>query len=318
MNNIVIVSREEMWSKYAWKRLEKENKVKIIDDFFLFKSRFSQLIFRIGTSHKLGFLGFNYFQLLFTKEIEKKLQLDVDSNANILVYHVSGGFRCCKLFKHLKKKYQNLKIAYVFTNVVDKSFPKNTHRIVSLIKDTFDYVFAFDKRDVTKYGLDFSYLVFEPEQIQKKEEENDVFLVAKAKDRLTEILNIYNKCINDKLKIEFYVNALSQKDYAFVEKFNIHPNQVLSYEEVISQVLKTKCIVDIMQKNSQGVTLNVVEGIIFNKKIISNNVNLINEPFYDPSRIYIIGDRKDSIKSFLETPIKDYKAEEKKLFSGPF
>lgn len=95
------------------------------------------------------------------------------------------------------------------------------------------------------------------------------------------------------------------------------------YDEILSEVQRSKCLIDIVQKGQKGLTIRVMESLAYHKKILTNNEMLKNEPFYHPSNIFIIdeNDIKGScqhLEQFLampyervdETILRSYDAQE--------
>lgn len=90
-------------------------------------------------------------------------------------------------------------------------------------------------------------------------------------------------------------------DYKIIDSiYNLMP-----YNEFVKQSALCEVYVDIARtKLSEGFSFRIAEALFLNRKILTNRTCLINEPFYDPNRIFIIG--KDSprrLKSFLESDL---------------
>lgn len=317
MKRNILISIDEGWTNASWEKLEHEGKVEIYRNLFSDFKGIRKFLLELSKSGKLKSFPSRYCQIFFVGYIIKKLNLNHDDEIAILVYHLSGASDLTVLYRALKKRYPNIKIGYLFSNVMSKCFDeKNEKYYVNEIKRTFDKVYAFDKNDAHKYITDFSYLIYEPIKKECFIKKSDVFLVAKGKDRVKEILEVYNKCKKEDLIIDFYVNDLSKADLEILKGADLHQNEVLSYDEVVEKLLESKCIVDIMQKGSRGVTLNICEAIIYNKKIITDNIYIKEEPFYNENMIYILGERVDSLQEFLNSPSIVYSEKIKSLFSG--
>ena len=48
-----------------------------------------------------------------------------------------------------------------------------------------------------------------------------------------------------------------------------------------------------MQDGQVGLSLRAMESIFFNKKYVTTNKEIINEPFYCAENIYVLGDSQD-------------------------
>ena len=67
---------------------------------------------------------------------------------------------------------------------------------------------------------------------------------------------------------------------------------------------------------SRGLTLRVMDALIMEKKLITDNSLLQQMEFYCPENIYILGgDNKYDIKEFLEIPYKKLDETVKKKYS---
>jgi hypothetical protein len=60
----------------------------------------------------------------------------------------------------------------------------------------------------------------------------------------------------------------------------------MPYLKVLQYVKKTKCILEILQKETESETLRVFEAIFFDKKLITSNKNIRNRGYYDPQKIF--------------------------------
>lgn len=56
----------------------------------------------------------------------------------------------------------------------------------------------------------------------------------------------------------------------------------IPYEQVLASVLNTNVIIEVLQENQEGPSLRYYEAVCYNKKLLSNNRNLSDLPFYDP------------------------------------
>ena len=54
-----------------------------------------------------------------------------------------------------------------------------------------------------------------------------------------------------------------------------------SYEEVLGGVLRSKVILEILQEGQSGPSLRYYEAVCYNKKLLSNNPNIVHFPYYD-------------------------------------
>jgi hypothetical protein len=59
-------------------------------------------------------------------------------------------------------------------------------------------------------------------------------------------------------------------------------NKWVSYEKILSETISSNCILEILQNNQHGATLRYFEAVCYNKKLLTNNKDIIYYPFYNP------------------------------------
>lgn len=92
-----------------------------------------------------------------------------------------------------------------------------------------------------------------------------------------------------------------------VEKMaNLRGGFWIPYPEFAKFYAQSEIYVDLYRVcEDEGFSFRIPEALFLNRKIISNRVNLKNEPFYSPDRIFLIGiDPIESLQSFLESDIE--------------
>lgn len=83
------------------------------------------------------------------------------------------------------------------------------------------------------------------------------------------------------------------------------PGTIL-YPDYLDLVSQSECIIDILQKGQNGLTLRPFEAMYFNKKLITNSREIVDFDFYNPSNIYVLGyDKRSLVEFFSEksTPV---------------
>lgn len=203
----------------------------------------------------------------------------------------SGRYEMFKygLLDYLKIKYPGSKYVCFYQDLVSKLIHLNINRV----KERFDLVLSFDQADVEKYGLIYYPLIYSEYScnIPNQVKDSDVYFVGKAKDRLSEIIDAFEYLDAEGLKCDFHIVGVKREEQAYKDKID-YCNQ-MPYIENISRIKSTRCILEIMQQGGHGYTLRVCEAIMYDKKLLSNNIELLNAPFYSKDCISIF---KDSTK----------------------
>lgn len=79
----------------------------------------------------------------------------------------------------------------------------------------------------------------------------------------------------------------------------------LDYADFAKLYALSEVYIDLLRVDiNEGFSYRIAEALWLNRKIISNRMNLIQEPFYSPDRIFLIGrDPIEKLRSFLEKDI---------------
>jgi hypothetical protein len=186
--------------------------------------------------------------------------------------------------KFLKEKHPGSKFVCFFQDLV------STHEDASIneIKDIFDLVITFDNKEAEEYGFEHFPLVTSrySQDLSSDLQESDVYFLGVAKNRLKDIITSYEKLRDKNLKCDFHIVGVEKKN-------QIHPNQInyidsMSYLDNLRHINKTRCMLELMQKNGHGYTQRMMEAIVYDKKIITNNPTIKIAPFYNPDNIHHI------------------------------
>lgn len=62
---------------------------------------------------------------------------------------------------------------------------------------------------------------------------------------------------------------------------------MLSYEETLQEVQYANCILEIVQEGQYGISWRTVEAFTYNKKLLTNNEGIKNNPFYNSEYIHV-------------------------------
>lgn len=124
-----------------------------------------------------------------------------------------------------------------------------------------------------------------------------MFFIGLNKGRLEKLLKVYEEVTKRKGICEFYINKVKRSNQKYAD--SIHYNERMTYLEVLESLQKTNCLIELLQEGQHGMTLRAFEAICYNKKLITNNKDVINLPFYDERYIQIINDIDDIDYDFI-------------------
>jgi hypothetical protein len=163
-------------------------------------------------------------------------------------------------------------------------------------KKKVDLIITTDREDARRYGIAFSPLFYSKVFDNKTNKvEYDICFIGRDKGRGKLINKIKNEAEKNGLIAKFFL-----KD-ADVE--SMHDIWV-RYEDVLNIVRKSNCLLEVLQENQSGISLRTMEAVMFNKKLITNNKDIVNYPFYDKRYIQVFTKIEDLDFNFIKERIE--------------
>ncbi|ELD5872748.1 lipopolysaccharide biosynthesis protein [Escherichia coli] len=127
------------------------------------------------------------------------------------------------------------------------------------------------------------------------------FFLGRDKGRLQIINELADRLTALGCKLDF--NVVKDKTSSPTSKYLIEKQ--LPYEENINRTLNANIIIDITKENQSGWTLRILEALFFNKKLITNNINILGSEIYSESRFFIMGhDDWNKLEYFINSSVK--------------
>jgi hypothetical protein len=230
----------------------------------------------------------------FSPKVIKKLK-SLNKNDSLLLINIEGRiapFILKTLAKHLPSQ---MKKSIWFSNPVCKMslfYKSSIVEIINEIKKSGYTIYTFDQNDAFQFDLVYLNQVYRyPDFDQENNIEYDFYFCGTSKDRNDEISKIKKYLDERNFKTNFIVID--------------EPKSYISYEENIQNIVKSRCIVDLVQQGQSGISLRPLEQIFFRKKLLTDSHDISNIDFYHKNNIFRIGvDNIDEIKSFMNTPHK--------------
>ena len=195
------------------------------------------------------------------------------------------------IVKYLKKKNRSIRIIYWYWDPVFRTGMPSSE--LSNIAE----LWSFDPDDCKKYDMMFNTtfyfndILLPPSEIQF----DAVFLgINKGrKDKLQKLEDMLNKA-----GLHTYFHIVPDKS----EGVKNVPGRI-SYQEYLTLLSKSKAIIDVNPVGQSGLTLRPMESIFFKKKLITNDISIMSQDFYNPINIFIIGrDKEEYLKEFIDSP----------------
>ena len=193
---------------------------------------------------------------------------------------------------YIKKIKDNFNVTCVLflLNAVTENYMKYTEPYFPYL----DYVFTFDYADAKKYGyIECAYLYSKFNINISKYSLNDIYYIGFDKGRFNVIQKIVDLSKNENIKSLVRVMGVSKKVYKENNSHNIICNQMITYIESLKEMLECNCILELLSTGQSGATLRYYEAVCYNKKLLTNNKNVVNLPFYNPDYIHVFENPED-------------------------
>lgn len=260
----------------------------------------NRLFFKINFSDKINKfvknpLGLFVFPKLYPHQFSNKKPICFIFFRNHEKVYASG------YLNYLRKRYPTCKIILYLQDLVKLK----TNYTLDQIKNYFDIIISYDKGDALNYDLLFhpTPMSFIDVDIDNSLPDSDIYFCGYAKNRYKKIMDIYKQCIEQGLKCDFNVMGLPKEEKR-IKGIN-YPENSFSYTENIQHIIKSKCILEIMQNNADGFTPRLWESIIYDRHLLSNNKNIVQSNYYNSDGCHIINDINTiNLKEWINKPIQ--------------
>lgn len=201
-----------------------------------------------------------------------------------------------KILTFLNKKKKYLCINYFWDKISVSKYP---------VKDSAYFQnWSFNRSDAKKYGMRFNPQFFLDTILLPNNIEYDISFVGSDRSGewrersylLKELFNIFKE--NDISALLYYVTAEKTEPY-------MH-SKLLSMSEYLETIAKGKAILELVQPGDGWITERVFLAMHNRRKLITNNMDIVNEDFYRKENIFVFGkdDVKD-LKRFLNSDFND-------------
>ena len=215
-----------------------------------------------------------------------------DDKKYCVIYTDISACRTDVRYLKLLSKKKNIVMIMVMANVV-----ASKEKLLKQRFDFFKHIFTWDKSDAERYGMILHSTYYSrikmPAQINLK---SDCFFIGSAKGRLEILHKLYKRVTEAGGRADFYITNVNKKDQT---ESGIFYNKSLSYNRVLANDMSTNCVIEVLAGDQVGQTLRSEEAIIGNKKLLTNNASMRNNPYYKTGYIRIFDEITDEDIRFV-------------------
>lgn len=283
MKKVLIMTEapKDDWAYVEWLKNE-------IDAEIIFKkvNKVLRLLRRIWIRYHLPFAKIWY------ADWETKVK-----NADLIIVHIS--YLTLDIISYLNGINPNAKCIAWYWNCVDE----NT--LPSKIKGNCEK-WSFDIDNCINYHMRYNHQYYFKTAIKKADKILwDIYFCGSDVGRGKTIIEFYKKCQEYNISTKFQVVYPETKDI---------PEEIISkrvsYDDIKSNISKSRAILELTRKGQSGFTIRLMEAVFFGKKLITDNVYVKNEEFYNENNIFILGERSiDDLVSFLKSDFIPYSSD---------
>lgn len=152
---------------------------------------------------------------------------------------------------------------------------------------------SFDRCESEKYSMQMSGQLSHINKFNAycQGDRRQVFFCGLEKDRAEEIAQIKSFLQDHRIQCDFHVPELDSGRINFKQDY-------------LARLSRAGIVVDINQKRQSGLTRRPIEALHWDKKLVTNNSDIVNYDFYRPENIFIFGvDDPCGFDHFVETPL---------------
>lgn len=197
--------------------------------------------------------------------------------------------------EYIRKKTNKRVIVWYWNEVTERELKPN------VVKSKYNCeVWSFDKENAQKYNMNFNdTYYFSTVRLPENKIINDIFYIGIDREGRIERLQELSKYLKE-YDCTYNFNLTISPIKTPNKNYNYKPK--LDYQDVLSEISKSRVILDLTKESQYGLTLRPVEALFFHKKLITDNKNIINYKFYNKENIFVIGiDNYDDLKEFIKS-----------------
>lgn len=251
-----------------------------------FKHSYQNIIKDIFLSKKINSFVTMPFQSFF-------YYLDKYPFTSSTIYHViipssSICYYSMNYLEKLKQKYENVYLYALLTDSLEANSPHLNYVRDKLSSNVWAKVLTYDKYDAKKYGFTwFGYTYYSSfDFVSPSQQTSDLYFVGYDKgNRASLIGKIFDTLESQGVDCNF--KMVSNHADTFVNGSQLaYTRKKQTYPEVVADVKSSKCILEVLQEHQQAQSIRYFEAIVYNKKLLTNNVHIKELPYYDPRYMY--------------------------------
>ena len=201
-----------------------------------------------------------------------------------------------RLLPYLRRHFPNSRIVCFTQDMVATIYDHYTRRPIDLeyLQRYADLLISYDTTDAQEHHILYHPTVFSSIDVMDQEPQSiyDLYFLGRDKGRLDCLVDICKEAQRRQLKCHFLMVEVPKSQQVKCEGIT-YLDGTLTYAENLRNCARSKCLVEMLQKDASSPTFRNWESIMLNKRLLTNNRAIIESDIYDERYITVFHDTDD-------------------------
>lgn len=189
--------------------------------------------------------------------------------------------------KYLKKNYPGSRFVIVHRDLM--KYCRQCDNADLYGDPIIDIEMSYDKGECQEYGMEHFDEIESKIDIPIDEQYplSDVYFAGLVKDRLPKLMEAYHLFTEAGLKVKYYLTGVAPSERIPYEGIQ-YADKPMLYYDMLYQTVNSRCVLEINQEGATGLTSRFLEAVMYNKRLVTNNVDIKDSKFYNPSFMQVV------------------------------
>ena len=105
-------------------------------------------------------------------------------------------------------------------------------------------------------------------------------------------MDIYHKLTGAGMNCQYYLVGVP-KEQQIPYPGIVYSDRFMPYREMLEHTVNTGCVLEVNQEGADGYTSRFLEAVMFNKKLVTNNLAIKETQFYNCDKIQLFRKAED-------------------------
>lgn len=200
-------------------------------------------------------------------------------NSNIVIINdIHPCINNISFLRYLKRIYHARLVLLAVNQIQDKKLPCFGRQDIDTLRKIFDVIVSTDHGDAERFSFEYFPSIYTKRHFGENKKNVSLYYAGKSKSGREQILGKFAKRLKDSDVIyEFSLTEVSESG----KRKGIKEKTFRGYPEILSEVQNANCLLEIVESGQTSMTLRYMEALCYNKKLLTNNKNVIYFAGYD-------------------------------------